>query len=190
MTDRIRAAASHGAARVVVAGAIAAGAAIAMAAGASADPEPEPVPGQPVVETVEVPADIGALPPVGQAPVVPEIQQPQNQSVLSYLGDLWEAGRTGNPESLAPGPDEYYVGAPPGAGPAPQLPPGYISLTAPESTNLAPVEAGPQPALPDGYYSLDGPPPPGYYEGDPAAPVGEEPVVEDPVVEEPVPATP
>lgn len=178
MSDRIRAAATHGAARVAMAGAVAAGAALAMAAAAAADPEPTPtpVPGQPVVEEIAVPADINALPPVGQAPPVPEVQQPQNQSVLSYLGDLWEAGRTGNPEALAAGPEEYTVGAPPGAGPAPQLPPGYISITAPESTNLTPTEDpnAVQPALPEGYYSLDGPPPPGYYEevpgGDPAAP--------------------
>lgn len=71
-------------------------------------------------------------------------------------------------------PPEEAPGPPPGAGPAPKLPPGFISLTDPGSSNPI-VDTGPKtggPALPPGYYPLNGPPPPGYYDAPGSAPGG------------------
>ena len=61
---------------------------------------------------------------------------------------------------------------PPGAAPAPQLPPGYVSLTDPESNGPPATDsyAG-GPPLPPGYYPLNGPPPPPEYLEQPAGPV-------------------
>lgn len=169
-------------AKFAVAGVLMAGGALAAAAQASADPE-EPLPIDPAVtelgpgQAAVVPVDPAtintdpALPPAGQAPVVPEVQAPpQSTGIMGSLGALWTAARTGDPDALNPTAGQA-IGAPEGAGPAPMLPPGYVSMTAPESTNTTPVEEVQGPALPEGYYSLDGPPPPGY--DDPAmAPLG------------------
>ena len=184
MTERQRATSAN-AARIAVAGMIIAGGALAMAAQAAADPavpyptpvpaDPgvPPVPGQPVL-TTDAPMAAPAPPPAGP-PTVPEIANPvygsgkYGSGPLGTLRDLWHQaqdpssfigdGGGAMPEGSAP---------PPGAGPAPQLPPGYISLNAPESNGppAAPTTGGPP--LPPGYYPLNGPPPPGY-EG-PAAP--------------------
>lgn len=101
-------------------------------------------------------------------PEIPNAQYGQGSrpGPLGFLRDAWHQaqdpfGFTGMP------PGQMPVGAPPppGAGPAPQLPPGYVSLTAPESNGppvAAPAAGGPP--LPPGYHSLNGPPPPGYYD--------------------------
>lgn len=169
------------AAKFAATGMFLAGGAVALAANAAADPlEPAPVepiiaeaaPGQTVVDP-NVPAVAApALPPAGQAPVVPEVQAPQSSGVLGSLGDLWRAARTGDPDELNPNAG-MVVGVPEGAGPAPTLPPGFQSINAPESNNTEPVEEAVGPPLPEGYYPLDGPPPPGYT--DPVPPV-EQPV--------------
>lgn len=202
MTERQRATPPAHAARIAVAGLIMAGGALAMAGQAGADPEPPyptptpsvpgvaaPAPGQPVVESTDGPADAPAPPPVF-APSVPEIQNPvygagQTPGQLGYLRDIWHTFHTGNPLDTLTAPAEQPTGPPPGAGPPPPLPPGYVSLTAPRpSTPMPDAEpgTGPEPAgpaLPPGYYPLDGPPPPWYDSPaapDPAAPPTDAPV--------------
>ena len=190
MTERQRARPSANAARIALAGVIIAGGALAMAGQAGADPEvpyPTPVPsdqgaatpapGQPVV-SADGPVGPPPPPPVGP-PTVPEIQNPvygqgQTPGQLGYLRDIWHTFHSGNPMEALTAPAEEAPGPPPGAGPAPQLPPGYISLNSPESNG--PPPKGPPlggPPLPPGYYPLNGPPPPGYDTPpppDPAAP--------------------
>jgi len=112
---------------------------------------------------------------------VPEIANPvygsgQNDGPLGFLRDAWNQakdpyGFAGTPPGQAPGAHP----PPPSAGPPPQLPPGYKSLTAPESDGppVEPKDRSGGPPLPPGYYPLDGPPPPGYFDTpppDPAAP--------------------
>lgn len=180
-------------ARIAVAGLVFAGGALTFAGQAGADPDPllpTPVPGDPAAPPPGQPAVVAAPDPAAPAPalpagppMVPEMQNPgygqgQSGESFGYLRDLWHAARSGDPLSAltvaggggAPGP-------PPGAGPAPKLPPGYTSLTAPDSstpgTGYPSLDAPGAPALPPGYYSTDGPPPPGWYDqppSDPAAP--------------------
>lgn len=156
------------------------------AAVSAADPaEPPPIPlpanasamtpNQPTVLPEAAPAAPDAPPPA-EPPhqEVPEIANPNYGSgggIFGTISDLWQQIR--NPYY---GADELPGGAaapPPGAGPAPQLPPGYVSINAPGSE--APAKAAdpsaPHPALPPGYYSLDGPPPPGYEFTVPTQPV-------------------
>jgi hypothetical protein len=185
MAERQRATSPANAARLAVAGVIIAGGALAMAGQAAADPavpyptpvpsEPggaTPAPGQPVVEPADAPVAAPAPPPIG-APVVPEISNPvygsgqSGSGPIGSLRDIWHQARDGNlAEGTMPG---EAAAPPPGAGPAPQLPPGYVSLSDPASNGPPPTNsyAG-GPALPPGYYPLNGPPPPGYL--DPAAP--------------------
>lgn len=184
MTERQRAIA----ARIAVAGVIIAGGALAMAGQAGADPAvpyptpvpsgpgaPPPAPGQPVAMPVDAPVDAPPPPPVGP-PTVPEIQNPvygagQTPGQLGYLRDIWHTFHSGNPMEALTAPAEEAPGPPPGAGPAPQLPPGYVSLNSPESNG--PPPAGPAtggPPLPPGYYPLNGPPPPGWNGPPPADP--------------------
>lgn len=147
-----------------------------------APPPPPPnaeamTPAQPAV----LPGDPAAAPPPPPPgpPGVPEIPNPQYGSgkygggILGTLRDLWDTAR--NPAFAQ---DQFYgEGArpapPPGAGPAPQLPPGYVSTNAPGSEAPMGVpgesDAG-RPALPPGYYPLDGPPPPGYFDAAPGVP--------------------
>ena len=185
MTERRRATPTVNAARLAVAGMIIAGTALAMAGQAGADPEvpyptpapsaPDaaaPVPGQPVVESSD--GAVGPLPPppVG-TPTVPAIQNPvygSGSGLLGSLRDIWRQAQ--DPYGVTGSPDQMPVAAtpPPGAGAAPQLPPGYVSLNAPESNG--PPSTGSYaggPPLPPGYYPLNGPPPPGYFDS-PAAP--------------------
>jgi hypothetical protein len=96
---------------------------------------------------------------------------------LGFLRDAWHMAQ--NPQQFSgpmqPGDIKPSV-PPPGAGPAPQLPPGYQSLTDPGSNGPIPTkvyEGGPP--LPEGYYPLTGPPPPGYFDAPP-----------DPNVQQPV----
>ena len=194
MTERQRVTPPANVARIAVAGVIIAGGALAMAGQAGADPEvpyPAPVPsgpgaatpapGQPVAESSDGLVSPPPPPPVGP-PSVPEIQNPaygqgQTPGQLGYLRDIWRTFHSGNPlDALtAPAPDQA-PGPPPGAGPPPPLPPGYTSLTAPESSTPATEPSAGAPAgppLPPGYYPLNGPPPPGYdlpTAPDPAAP--------------------
>ncbi|HEX4559495.1 MAG TPA: hypothetical protein VH166_09990 [Mycobacterium sp.] len=178
MSERRRATTPANAARIVVAGMIIAGGALAMASQAGADPAvpyPTPVPsdpgappapGQPVL-SADGPMAPPAPPPVGP-PTVPEIQNPvygqgQTPGKLGYLRDIWHTFHSGNPMDALTAPADEAPGPPPGAGPAPKLPPGYISLNSPESNGppaAPPAQGGPP--LPPGYYPLNGPPPPGY----------------------------
>ena len=147
-------------------------------------PAEAPAPGQPVLEVPGIePIAAPAPPPVGPPPV-PEIRNPQygsgnSSGPLGFLRDAWNQAQ--DPYGFNETPLGQMPGGappPPGAGPAPQLPPGYQSLTAPESNGppVAPTEGGPP--LPEGYYSLDGPPPPGYFDAPPgpAAPPGMAPI--------------
>ena len=158
MTERQRATPPANAARIAVAGVIIAGGALAMAGQAAADPAvpyPTPVPsgpaaaapapGQPVVESSDGPVGPPPPPPVGP-PTVPEIPNPvygqgQTPGKLGYLRDIWHTFHSGNPLDALTAPAEVAPGPPPGAGPAPPLPPGYTSVNAPESST---------PALPNG----------------------------------------
>jgi hypothetical protein len=187
MTEPQRARSLVHAARIAVAGAMLAGCALGMAAPALADPEvplPTPTPGvppppgQPVADTADAPAAPPPPPPVG-APPVPEVQNPvygqgQTPGNFGYLRDLWHTFHSGNPlEGLTEPAPDGGAAPPPGAGPAPQLPPGYQSINAPGSEAPPPAPgsdpAAAGPPLPPGYYPLNGPPPPGWY--DPQPPV-------------------
>ena len=151
-----------------------------------ADPGPMPTPTYPVPvppvptdavpapeQAVAAPADPAAPPPppVGP-PGVPEIPNQTYGSgksgggVFGTLMDLWD--QVQNPSFTA---EEIYGSGvvttpPPGAGPAPALPPGYVSTSAPgpqtpaTSAGTGGGSATGRPALPPGYYPLDGPPPP------------------------------
>lgn len=181
--------------RIALAGVAVAGAALTFAGPAGADPgDPYPVvptplptdpaaaaPGQPVVLAAP---DLAAPPPalpVGPPPV-PEMQNPgygqgQSGQTFGYLRDLWHASRSGDPLSALTVDSGGSMAPPPGAGPAPKLPPGYTSLTAPESSTpgvgYPSLDALGAPTLPPGYFPIEGPPPPGWYDqapGDPAAP--------------------
>jgi hypothetical protein len=188
MTERQRATAT--AARMAVAGVIIAGGALTLAGQAVADPVlpyptpapvgPDgapPVPGQPVVGPADPLAAPPPPPPPGP-PMVPEIENPtygqgSRPGALGYLRDVWHQAQ--DPYGFTGSPDEVPAATPPppGAGPAPQLPPGYVSLTAPESNGPPPAPKEGGPPLPPGYYPLNGPPPPGYDSpapADPAAP--------------------
>ncbi len=196
MTERHRVTPPAGKARFAVASLIVAGGALALAAQAGADPAepipapapPEPaaaapVPGPLVVNTAEGPV---APPPPAPAgpPLVPEIANPvygqgQTPGQFGLLRDFWRAARSGNAIDAFVSPQQSSLAPPPGAGPAPPLPPGFISLTAPESTtgpaqtqqsNAAPDPAGPP--LPPGYFPLSGPPPPDWYDSPPPDPAG------------------
>jgi len=168
------------AARMAIAGVIIAFGALATADPAAADPNaPNPAPGQPVVEPQDGPVSPPPPPPDGPPPV-PPIANPvygHGQGPVGALRDLWHQVRDG--PMAAPNGDS--VAPPPGAGPAPPLPPGYVSITAPGSETPS-TQAGPNtggPPLPPGYYSLTGPPPPGYEsptEPNPAAPLAVGPV--------------
>ncbi len=174
MTRRIAAAA--------IAGTVIGFGALGFAAQASAEPvvpppapgEPVP-PGQPVIEAAPagdpVGGDVVAAPPPVGPPAVPEIQNQQygsgnSSGPLGFLKDAWNQAK--DPYNFAETPEgQMPAGAPPppGAGPAPQLPPGFQSLNAPGSEAPPTAETpGSGPPLPEGYYSITGPPPPGYFD--------------------------
>jgi len=144
-------------------------------------PLPTPVPGQPLPQGQPVadvpgaePVAAPAPPPIG-APPVPEISNPQYGSgntsgPLGFLRDAWHMAQDpqGFTGTMQPGDIKPSV-PPPGAGPAPPLPPGYASLSDPASNgpiSTKVYEGGPP--LPEGYYPLTGPPPPGYFDPPPA----------------------
>lgn len=159
----------------VLSGAVALGVALTWSAPAPADPA-DPPPPEPTSTVVPPPRD-------PFMPYVPEIQNPQYGSgkngggVLGTLMDLWDQVK--NP--TLDGMDSGRPTPPPGAGPAPALPPGYISTNAPGSETAPSAPAGGpatgRPALPPGYYSTSGPPPPGYQYVTPGAPVTTAPTV-------------
>ena len=171
-------------ARIALAGVVIGLGALAAATQANADPivppapGETPAPGQPVMEVPgSEPIAAPAPPPIG-APIVPEIENPQygqgsSPGPLGFLRDAWHQAQDPYGFTATP-PGEMPGGAPPppGAGPAPQLPPGYQSLTDPASNGppVAPPTSG-GPPLPEGYYPLNGPPPPGYFDGPPPAPM-------------------
>jgi hypothetical protein len=169
MVTRHSATPSANALRLAVAGVIVAGGALALAGQAGADPAepanpgaPPPAPGQPVMLPVDGPVDAPPPPPVGP-PQVPEIANPQfgtGSGPIGSLRDIWHQVRDGNTPMDT---SDNSFAPPPGAGPAPKLPPGFTSLTDPSSSTPAlPAATGGGPALPPGYYPLNGPPPPGY----------------------------
>lgn len=169
MTDAHRATLPVKRAKLAIAGLTVLGAALATAGQAAADPVvPDPVP-------APAPAEAAAPPPPAPAgpPQVPEIANPvygsgqYGSGPVGTLRDLWHQARDPGGFQGAGGAPEGTVAPPPGAGVAPPLPPGYVSINAPGSetpaTAPAPGSGGPAgPALPPGYYSLNGPPPPGY----------------------------
>jgi hypothetical protein len=191
MTQR-RATLSVSTVKFAIAGVAAAGAVLAPAAPALADPAaptPTPGPSDPaaaapgqIVVSNDGPEAPPAAPPVGP-PTVPEIANPvygsgqYGSGPIGSLRDLWHQAR--DPYAFQEPDVAGGVAPPPGAGPAPKLPPGYVSINAPGSetpvTAPAPGSAPAGPALPPGYYPLNGPPPPGYQfnnspGGQPAAP--------------------
>ena len=130
---------------------------LGMAAQAAADPVPptpvpgEPVPaGQPVADAPGSDALAAPPPPPAGPPPVPEIANPvygsgKTSGPLGFLRDAWNQAK--DPYGFAETPMGEMPGVhppPPGAGPAPQLPPGYISLTDPASNGPppAPKEGG------------------------------------------------
>jgi hypothetical protein len=176
-----RATRSINAVKFAIAGAAAIGAVLAPAGLAFADPAaPDPTlvpsdpaaaaPGQPVVSN-DGPAAPPPAPP-GGPPQVPEIANPvygsgqYGSGPIGTLRDLWHQAHDPygfqDPEAANNGP----AAPPPGSGPAPKLPPGYVSINAPGSetpvTAPAPGSVPGGPPLPPGYYPLNGPPPPGY----------------------------
>jgi hypothetical protein len=176
MIERKRAARSTYAARIAVAGVFLAGGALGLAGQAAADPDVPPAPnpgdvvlapGQPAAAAADAPVGPPAPPPVGP-PVVPEIANPQfgsGSGPIGSLKDIWHEVRDGDLSGMDPnGPGQGALAPPPGAGPAPKLPPGFTSLTDPSSSTPAlpkdPNAVGP--TLPPGYYPLNGPPPPDY----------------------------
>ena len=174
-----------------LAGATLIGTALAGPGLVSADPAPvlpttapptTPVAVPPVDPAAVPPVDPAAVPPVDPAaappvtpprvPPIPNAQYGSGESgggVFGTLKDLWH--QVQNPAYAQ---DELMGGGaatpPPGAGPAPALPPGYVSINAPGSETASTAGNGRgaatgRPALPPGYYSTDGPPPPGYQFG-------------------------
>lgn len=179
MTEGHRATPSVRTAKFAIAALAIAGGLLTTAGHAVADPAPNPAPadpaavapGQPVALPAGPEAPAPPAPPPAGPPSVPEIANPvygsgkSGSGPLGTLRDLWHQAQ--NPYDL-----EGLAGAdgiaapPPGAGPPPALPPGYVSMNAPGSeTPMPEPEPGAAPvgpALPPGYYPLNGPPPPGY----------------------------
>lgn len=171
-------------AKIAFAGVVIGLGALAASTQANAQPAPPPPPpgqplppGQPVAEVPGAePVAAPAPPPIG-APPVPQVAnqvygQGNTSGPLGFLRDAWHMAQDPYNFTATMQPGEMKPQAPPpGAGPAPQLPPGYTSLTDPASNGPIPEKnySG-GPALPEGYYPLTGPPPPGYF--DPPPPPG------------------
>ncbi|MDO0976595.1 hypothetical protein [Mycolicibacterium frederiksbergense] len=176
MTDRQRAV-TRSTVKLALATTLLTGGALFTAGLAAAEPAPlvppgdpaAPIPGQPVaVNPDELVAAPPAPPPVG-APPVPQMTNPaygqgSSGGGLGYIKDLWNAARSNDPMAAfsEAGTAGMPTGAPPGAGPAPKLPPGYMSLTDPASSTPS-LQGTPQvggPPLPPGFVSLSDPNPP------------------------------
>jgi hypothetical protein len=169
-------------AKITLAGVVIGLGALAAATQANAQPAPPlppPLPGEAPPQGQPVMVDPGAQPvaapappPIG-APPVPQIANQQygqgsKPGPLGFLRDAWNMAQ--NPYdytgTMQPGEMPAAAAPPPGAGPAPQLPPGYQSLTDPASSGPAPARTSYEggPPLPEGYHPLTGPPPPGYFD--------------------------
>jgi len=180
MIHGYRARPTAGAVRCAIAAFVVVGGALAGAASSAADPmtpnppqipsDPAAVPPGQLVVTSGDPAAPPAPPPTGP-PSVPEIPNPNYGSgsgPLATLKDLWHQAQNPYATPDGSGSPGGALAPPPGAGPAPPLPPGYVSTNAPGSETQA-TSTGPGggpaaggPPLPPGYYSVNGPPPPGY----------------------------
>lgn len=126
-------------AKITLAGAAVGLGALASAGVAGADPDVPPVPadappapGQPYAAPADSAAPPPAPPPVGppSVPEIPNAQYGQGSSPgpLGFLRDAWRQAK--DPygfTALPPGQSPVGAAPPPGAGPAPQLPPGYTS---------------------------------------------------------------
>lgn len=92
---------------------------------------------------------VAAEPPA--PPPVPAIPNPEygEGAPTGYFGDLFSSFQSDNPLGDLTVPPAQISGAPPGAGAPPPLPPGTVSLTAPESSTAPPegVWLGPLPGL-------------------------------------------
>ncbi|MET0898440.1 MAG: hypothetical protein ABWY45_11070 [Mycobacterium sp.] len=94
----------------------------------------------------------GAEPVPGPPPVPPipnPVYGPGATDQFGPIGDLFSSIRTDDPLGALTVPPVPSPGAPPGAGASPPLPPGTVSLTAPESST-APVDGvwlGPLPGM-------------------------------------------
>lgn len=160
------------AARLVLAGAAVGVGALLGPAAALADPELPPGPAEPPPAGPVVDGEPGPppAPPPGPPPV-PQIANPVSGSgdgPLGFLRDAWHIAKNPFGGPALPG-QPAYAPPPPGAGPAPPLPPGYTSITAPESSSPATERESGGPPLPPGYYPITGPPPPGYFDDPPPA---------------------
>ncbi|WP_395311612.1 hypothetical protein V4U86_13025 [Mycobacterium sp. AMU20-3851] len=178
MTVRQRAA-TRPTVRLALASTMLAGGALFGAGPATAEPVPmvpvdpgaPPPPGQPVVMNPDELVAAPPAPPPAGPPPVPEMSNPaygggQSGGTFGYIRDLWNAAKSPDPMAAfsEAGQGGLPGGPPPGAGPAPKLPPGYTSLTDPSSsTPSLRVEGTPQvggPPLPPGFVSLSDPNPP------------------------------
>jgi hypothetical protein len=180
------------AARLALAGAAVSLGALALAGQAAADPgdpgapgdpslvisnpgAPPPPPGQPVQQAADGGPAPAPPPPVGTE-TVPELA-PGDQHYgsgsgpLGFLRDAWHQARDPSNFGGTDGEMPMAAAPPPGAGPAPKLPPGYISTNAPGSETPMPAADpnAPKPPPPPGYVRMEdgrlapdpnGPPPP------------------------------
>jgi hypothetical protein len=199
MTGRKRTRASSpttNAARLALAGVAVSLGALALAGQANADPADPgtpPAPGQPVVEAAGPPPAPGDAPPnfnpsaaVGRIPD-DQAHYGSGSGPLGFLRDAWHQAQ--DPYGVNDPSAGMGAAPPPGAGPAPALPPGYVSTNAPGSETVMPAgPPPPHPALPPGYYSKNGPPPPPeYFDAPPPAPPGPAPGAYVPVHSPPPP---
>lgn len=135
MNEYLRWATKACAARCAVAGVLLTGGTLIMAAPAAAEPAtppPVPVPGPPPV------------------PAIPNPEYSQDvMGQLGSVGDLFSTITVDAPLGALTVPPVPAPGAPPGAGASPPLPPGTVSLTAPESSTAPPdgVWLGPLPGM-------------------------------------------
>ena len=141
-------------AKIALAGVVIGLGALATATQANAQPAqplPPPAPGEAPPQGQPVMVDPGAQPvaapappPIG-APPVPEIANQQygqgsRPGPLGFLRDAWNMAQNPYDYTGTMQPGDVPAGRPPpGAGPAPQLPPGYQSLTDPASSGPAPA---------------------------------------------------
>jgi hypothetical protein len=119
-------------------------------------------PGQPVAEAAPpVPGDAGGgnFDPSRAVGHVADDQAHygSGSGPLGFIRDAWHQAK--DPMNFAGTPDgEMPTSAPPpGAGPAPKLPPGYVSMNAPGSETPMPAADpnAPKPAAPPGYIRMD-----------------------------------
>ena len=119
-------------------------------------------PGQPVAEAAPpVPGDAGGgnFDPSRAVGHVADDQAHygSGSGPLGFIRDAWHQAK--DPMNFAGTPDgEMPTSAPPpGAGPAPKLPPGYVSVNAPGSETPMPAADpnAPKPAAPPGYIRMD-----------------------------------